>query len=211
MRLRGGMTSDGADLEYLEERAIEHGASKAKAFPASKVVVDPRVRLKCSVPVCSGYHNNLMCPPNVITPEEFARALARYHSAILAQFSLPMPSSGIQKKYGDKELKQVVEDKAYLAEMARAGRDMGEAMGKLERDAMLRGYRFAAAFGGGPCRLCDECVALTGGLKCRNPWKARPAMEAVGIDVFQTAKNAGLPFEIPAKENPVLIGLLLVD
>jgi predicted metal-binding protein len=205
------MTKIQADLDYLTGRALEHGAAKAKAFLAEKVVVDPRVRLKCSVPVCAGYRNNLMCPPNVISPDQFSLALAKYHDAILVQFKMPMPASGIKKKFGDQELKQMVEDKDYLQSMVKEGRSMEEAMGKLERDAMLLGYRFAAAFGGGPCRLCDECVALTGGTKCRNPWKARPAMEAVGIDVFMTAKNAGLPFEIPAKENPVLVGLLLVD
>jgi predicted metal-binding protein len=36
-------------------------------------------------------------------------------------------------------------------------------------------------------------------------------MEAMGIDVFQTAQNAGLPFEIPPKDRPVWTGLLLVD
>jgi len=35
-------------------------------------------------------------------------------------------------------------------------------------------------------------------------------MEAVGIDVFKTAKNAGLPFEIPAKDKTVWNGLVLV-
>ena len=36
-------------------------------------------------------------------------------------------------------------------------------------------------------------------------------MEAMGIDVYLTARNAGLPFEIPAKDRPVWNGLLLVD
>jgi predicted metal-binding protein len=35
-------------------------------------------------------------------------------------------------------------------------------------------------------------------------------MEAVGIDAFKTAENAGLPFDIPAKEKAVWNGLVLV-
>jgi predicted metal-binding protein len=36
-------------------------------------------------------------------------------------------------------------------------------------------------------------------------------MEAVGIDVFQTAKNAGLPFDIVVKNKAVWNGLVLVN
>jgi len=35
-------------------------------------------------------------------------------------------------------------------------------------------------------------------------------MEAVGIDVFKTAENAGLPFEIPVNDKAVWNGLVLV-
>ena len=88
-------------------------------------------------------------------------------------------------------------------------------MGALEREALYLGYPFAAAFGGGECRLCEACVAAGTGLSttepCRKPFRARPAMEAVGIDVLATAAAAGLPVQMPAADDPVWTGLLLLD
>ena len=65
---------------------------------------------------------------------------------------------------------------------------------KLEREAFLDGYYKAFAMGAGPCRVCDECNLEC--KECRNPDKARPSMEACGIDVFQTARNNGFPIEV---------------
>jgi predicted metal-binding protein len=36
-------------------------------------------------------------------------------------------------------------------------------------------------------------------------------MEGVGIDCVKTAENAGLPFDIPPKEEVVWSGLVLVE
>lgn len=62
-----------------------------------------------------------------------------------------------------------------------------------EREAFLSGYYKAFGMGAGPCRLCDVCD-LEGG--CKHPDKARPAMEACGIDVFKTARKAGFPIQV---------------
>jgi predicted metal-binding protein len=64
----------------------------------------------------------------------------------------------------------------------------------LERRAFLDGYYKALALGAGPCELCRTCPPRERG--CRFPDKARPAMEACGIDVYQTARNNGFPIEV---------------
>ena len=64
----------------------------------------------------------------------------------------------------------------------------------LERRAFLDGYYKAFAMGSGPCRLCKQCNIDDG--ECRHPDKARPAMEACGIDVYKTALNNRLPIEV---------------
>jgi predicted metal-binding protein len=66
--------------------------------------------------------------------------------------------------------------------------DISDIVSKLEKEAFLAGYYKAFAMGAGPCRLCQECN-LKGG--CRHADKARPSMEACGIDVFKTARNNG--------------------
>jgi predicted metal-binding protein len=66
--------------------------------------------------------------------------------------------------------------------------DISGIVSKLEREAFLAGYYKAFGMGAGPCRLCRICDWKNG---CRHADKARPAMEACGIDVFQTARNNG--------------------
>lgn len=58
-----------------------------------------------------------------------------------------------------------------------------------ERAAFRAGYYKAFAFWAGPCSLCQEC-APDG--KCRHTRDARPSMESAGIDVYATARRAGL-------------------
>lgn len=70
---------------------------------------------------------------------------------------------------------------------------------KLEREAFLDGFYKAFAMGSGPCRLCDECNLKDE--ECLNPDDARPAMEACGIDVFQTARNNGFPIEVVKNQS----------
>jgi len=199
------------DLEALCKKAIEYGAQNAKLIPANKVVLDPRVRMKCSIPLCASYNNNLMCPPYVIDPEDFKEALSRYKHALVVQFFIDIKESEIKMKFKSKQLQDLVQSDVYLDAMRKHALKMEELLGKLEKDALYMGYRFATALAGGSCKLCDECVAVTGGKKCRHPFKARPSMEAVGIDVVATAENAGIPVEFPAAERPVWTGLLLVE
>ena len=48
---------------------------------------------------------------------------------------------------------------------------------------------------------------------CRHPYEARPSMEACGIDVFQTARDAGFPIEVLTSydDTPNFYSLLLVE
>ena len=72
-----------------------------------------------------------------------------------------------------------------------------------------RGYYKALAFGTGPCRLCAKCTPES----CPQPWKTAPSMEACGVDVFATVRNAGIEVATYAPEGsvPDCFGLLLVD
>jgi len=81
---------------------------------------------------------------------------------------------------------------------------------EMERTAFLMGYHAAFAFASGPCDLCTECNIKEG--FCRHPRMARPAMEACGIDVFTTARNAGFPIKVVTsrEETPTFYSLLLV-
>jgi predicted metal-binding protein len=79
----------------------------------------------------------------------------------------------------------------------------------LERAAFLSGHPKALAFVAGPCRLCADCEPDA----CRQPQRARPSLEASGVDVYATAEAVGWHLT-PVREagSPVAyLGLLLVE
>ena len=79
----------------------------------------------------------------------------------------------------------------------------------LEREAFLQNHYKAFALKAGRCRLCKECNLK----QCVNPTKARPSLEACGIDVMALANDNGYQAEILQAAVPELkiYGLLLVE
>jgi len=81
---------------------------------------------------------------------------------------------------------------------------------QVERKAFLSGFYKAFGMGSGPCRLCATCDVTE---PCKNGMEARPAMEAAGIDVFQTVRNNGFSIRVltshQCRDN--YFGLVLVD
>ena len=88
--------------------------------------------------------------------------------------------------------------------------DMRNLIATLERAAFLGGHYKAFGFARGPCDLCPTCAFENG---CRHTEQARPAMEACGIDVYQTARQAGFPIEALTSHGCAgnYFGLLLVE
>ncbi len=203
------------NLEVLCKMAKEFGATNAIFFDAKDVVVDERVRLKCLVPVCDDYGLNLMCPPHVMSVQEFREVLAKYNWAILIQIDEPIPVEMIKEIQQANDVAALYKSTKFLDSYKKSFNPvklkLHRIVHKVEAQAFALGYRFATGFIGGSCKLCPECVAISNSQEpCRHPFRARPPMEAVGIDVFKTAENAGLPFDIPPKNKTVWNGLVLV-
>ena len=204
-----------SDLNFLCQEAKKLGAADAVAFKASDIVVDPRANLKCQVPICPYYGNNLMCPPYVMKASEFQEILSKYAYAVLVQVEMSFPEELIQAAQKAENLAVLIKDKNhlqnYLQPLIPSLNKFDELINKIEAAAFNLGYRFAAGFSGGTCKLCDECVTKQSGESCRHPFKARPSMEAVGIDVLKTAEKAGVTANAPATNKVVFYGLVLVD
>lgn len=79
----------------------------------------------------------------------------------------------------------------------------------LEREIFLSGYYKAYGLGAGPCNICNRCNLK----ECSYPDRARPSMEASGIDVFKTVRKAGFFIEVltTTKCQPNYYGLVLID
>lgn len=152
--------------------AVASGLAHALVVSPTKVFTAEWVRLRCQFG-CSEYGQCLTCPPHSPTPETTRRVLDEYKSAILLH--------GTDWQ---------------------AVRETGQA---LEKKLFLDGYHKAFSLLCGPCWICKNCALgreKNGKpLACRHPDLARPSMEAAGIDVYATARAAGLPIEVVRDEN----------
>jgi len=222
--------ADALHIQQMVARARALGAGSAAPLPARAVVVDERVNLKCRVPLCASYGVNLMCPPNTPTAAETRAALARYSDTLVVQLDIPLTQAAVDEVlegmgYAEAQAPDATagpagaaaganggnaQTAAYDARLRDSKNEFARIMTALEAEAFKMGYRFAAAFAGGDCVLCDVCAGATGE-PCNHPFEARPSMEAVGIDVVATAAAAGLAVELPAVEHPRWTGLLLID
>ena len=201
-----------SDLNFLCQEAKKLGAVNAVACMASDIVVDLRANLKCHVPICPYYGNNLMCPPYIMKASEFQEILSKYNYAVLIQAEISLPEEVIQATYQENSIADLFSNyKQSFSPTLNELSKFDELISKIEAAAFNLGYRFAAGFSGGTCKLCDECVAKQPGESCRHPFKARPSMEAVGIDVLKTAEKAGLTATAPAMNIIVAHGMVLID
>lgn len=154
------------DLEKYCRIALDGGATDAVPIHPGSVVTAPWVRIKCQYG-CPVYGMGHCCPPHTPTYNQTRAILDSYGRAILLHIEAPA-AEGRGKRY-----------KAYM--------DM---LIELEGTMFKDGYYKAFVFLSGPCLKCKKCGILTGN-PCVHMGRVRPAMEACGIDVFQTARNNG--------------------
>ena len=187
--------------------ALKAGATAARIIPARQVVIDVRVRFKCEVPRCAGYGQFLTCPPHVMPVDTFSKVLSGYKWGILVQVEAKNIDST------DKGKGRI--SRAILKENTKLHRPFKlkllEVVEAVEAAAFKKGMQFAAGLVGGSCVLCERCVDDKFSDACRHPFRARPAMEAVGIDVVKTAQNVSLPIHLSSSNNVVWTGLILLE
>ena len=188
VRALGGTTEEQDvlnDLERYQQMALDLGAAAAAIVPASSVVVDERVRLKCTVPRCVRAGETPNCPPHAPDLDLVRRAFQRYHHGVLFQCTV-----GPLEDYAPEKDTSPDAERRVLSFHEQSGKIVDE----LERTAYQDGYHLAMGFGGGSCKdyLCrgQICQYLDSG-RCRFPHRARPAMEAVGIDVVDLVRKVG--------------------
>ena len=175
-------------LETYCQKALSAGTTQVTVIEGKQIITSPWVRWKCQFG-CQNYDKYYCCPPRTPTPEQTRQMLDSYNRAIL--FHLQWTHS--------QQSGRVI--KAHL-----------EITVSLERDLFLDGYYRAFSLLAGPCMLCKEC-ALVQNSSCSFPEKARPSLEACGIDVYQTVQRLGMPLYPlrDTEETRNIYTLLLVD
>jgi len=166
-----------SNIEKYWDRVIEGRPAGAKAIYPSSVVTAPWVKMKCQFG-CAGYGKRYGCPPDSPTHEQTRGVLDCYERAILFHIEAA-------KKEGENRRKLL---NAFFEDLV-----------DLEGDMFKDGYYRAFVFLAGPCHLCKECAKQKGD-PCLFGGKARPSMEACGIDVYQTARNNGFSIK-PLREK----------
>lgn len=197
-----------ARLERLITAARDLGADEAKIIDSKDIVVDRRVRLKCLVPMCASYGRNLMCPPNLISVEEFASTLQLYSTAIILQIEADCDSTDKSDGCLGKQTCDDLEASTHTHDWKVKLHDL---VNRLEAMAFKEGFYLAAGLIGGECSLCPECDVIQSGEPCRRPFEARPSMQAMGIDVMKTCEDVGLPFSFSSGDKVKWTGLILLS
>lgn len=194
-------------LEKLVQFALASGAFKAKIIDSSDIVVDERVRLKCEIPICYGYNRFLTCPPFVMSVGKFKEIVEKYEKGLIVQIQATGVNTLDKKdKKLSKELIEELEAESHTFWMKK----LHNLVTDIEREAFKLGYYLATGFVGGHCQLCNKCIVETGNMVCRFPFKARPSMEALGIDIIKTCENVGLNVEFSSEKEVKWTGLLLI-
>lgn len=213
------------ELDSLCQIALDNGAEKAVPIPASDVVIDERVSMKCLVPICSFYGRNIMCPPNLISVEHFKRIASLYSAAILIQIpssSRPAPPEVASAVSLDDVWKtmnptnRVDHMKStptieYFNELKASQEKLYSIINAIESASLKAGNRFSIGFAAGGCLLCEKCVGPDSSEPCNHPFKARPSMEAMGIDVVGTAEKAGIIIDFLVTQSSNWFGLIFID
>lgn len=196
------------DLSIFRQKALELGAAGAEIIEAKQITVDERVRLKCTVPRCLRAGETPNCPPYVPELDVIRKAFARFSWGILLK-THPDPIEAYAP--GSKQGKDGQQSLLFHQKS-------GEIVYEIERLAYKYGYHLAMGLGGGSCKdyLCHGliCQFLDSG-RCRFPQRARPAMEAMGIDVVDLINKVGwksypLLDDLSKIPYAVSVGLVLV-
>jgi predicted metal-binding protein len=143
------MSRTETNLHKLCKLAKKLGATKAVSFNADDVIVDERVRLKCRVPICDDYGLNLMCPPNVMSVQEFRQTLARYSEAILIQFEAQIPPEMREEITKAEDVSALYKRREFIDSYRRnfdpIKMKLHKTVHKVEAQTFSMGYRFQQA------------------------------------------------------------------
>ena len=177
-----------------------------KLISTEIIVVADWVRWKCQYG-CRAYGKHLSCPPYTPTADETRRLIQCYERALVARFAAT-PNYDVPP----------IRIHHYLWD---AIQTMHDTMFELERYAFLSGYYKAFAMVALPCTYCEDCLPEREGFEldpatkryCKHQDKVRPALEACGIDVITTVRDAGYGLEVLTSldEKITFFGLLLID
>jgi len=176
----------GQELEALFRK---RGYRDFKWLDPKKIVVSQWVRMKCMFG-CPEYGRGGCCPPQTPSVAECERFFREYSRAVVFRF--------------EKKVDQPEDRHAWT-------RKVNAKLSKLEREVFVSGYERAFLLFMDTCHSCGECTGER--VKCQAPRVARPAPEALAVDVYSTVRQLGYPVQVLADYSEAMnrYAFLLVD
>ncbi|HJJ48141.1 MAG TPA: DUF2284 domain-containing protein [Methanocorpusculum sp.] len=177
-----------ADEELAKLTGIirELGGDAVRISPKD-VVTAHWVRQKCYFG-CAGFGKRFGCPPHSPTPDETRQVLDEFDTALLIRFDGDLyPDEADPLRVASHKMTQFVQ----------------KTIVDLENTAFHDGFYKVLSYAGHQCKWCKSCKAKEEGAElkdCRMRQNLRPSMEASGIDVYATCKNAGWDLRVMTYE-----------
>jgi len=150
----------------------EKGYRDYKWIDPQKIIVAQWVRMKCQFG-CGEYGRAAACPPNTASVADCERFFSEYSDAVILHFE------GTMDKPEDRH--------AWSARI-------NAKLVNLERDVFLAGCERAFLLFMDSCGFCKECSGSR--QTCNEPRMARPAPEAMAVDVYSTVRRFGFPISV---------------
>ncbi len=169
----------------LSFAAKEHPELHMKACDPKDIVFDERVKLMCFQ--CARYNVSWRCPPRI--PElDYQRLFQKFENAAFVWVDIPMTKA----TYAD------VRNESSLM--------LHHGVLALEKILLSRNIPVYWSFIAGSCKLCKSGC---GREKCNNPYLARIPLEALGVNVVQSAAKYDINITFPATDHMMRLGLIL--
>jgi predicted metal-binding protein len=152
----------------------ELGASHCRFVSSGLLLPEERIREYCYENRCGCYGRHLMCPPRTGSIAEATKKFGMFTTGILVQYSrvLDVKKEVAEVTASKRKLHHIILDtETYLKEKA----------GMVKTFGMI----------GGECALCETCAGYRGEA-CVYPDRARPSLEALGVDVIGLLKSLSL-------------------
>ncbi len=161
--------------EQIDQILHDHNYSDYKWIDPHKIIVSQWVRMKCTYG-CPEYGKTAVCPPNTPPVAECERFFKEYSDAIILHFTGKMDDPEDRHKWSAKINARLV---------------------KMERDVFLAGFERVFLLFMDTCGFCKECSGSRE--TCELPRMARPAPEALAVDVYSTVRQ--FDFEINVRTD----------
>lgn len=172
----------------FEDIFARHQCDDFRWIEPSEVRVAQWVRMKCRYG-CAGYGACAACPPETPSVEECREFIRDYSYAALFHFQLLLD---------------------HPDDRHDACRTINRRLLSVERDVFLAGEERVFAMFVDNCSWCVECASDR--RSCHNKKESRPTIEAMGVDVFSLARDAGYHVEVcvDCRQAMDRFGLLLI-